>query len=104
MQLTFLGLYFGWTALFIPFLSIYIYQCFYTDIKKDLLLCFSPILGFVYGMGVIISLAIISGLIGGMDFYFTKQPAGATLGALGSSFILSFMGRVGGIIVFSLLL
>ncbi len=36
-----------------------------------------------------------------MDFYFTKQPSGATLGALGSSFILSFMGRVGGIIVFS---
>ena len=61
----------------------------------------SPILGFIYGMGVIISFAIISGLIGGMDFYFTKQPAGATLGALGSSFILSFMGRVGGIIVFS---
>lgn len=61
----------------------------------------SPILGFIYGMGVIISLAIISGLIGGIDFYFTKQPAGATLGALGSSFILSFMGRVGGIIVFS---
>ncbi len=52
-------------------------------------------------MGVIINIAIISGLIGGMDFYFTKQPSGATLGALGSSFILSFMGRVGGIIVFS---
>ncbi len=61
----------------------------------------SPILGFIYGMGVIINIAIISGLIGGMDFYFTKQPSGATLGALGSSFILSFMGRVGGIIVFS---
>ena len=35
----FLGLYFGWTALFIPFLP-YIYQCFYTGIKKGLPLCF----------------------------------------------------------------
>ncbi len=96
----FLGLYFGWTALFIPFLSIYISVLLYRY-KKGLTFMLSPILGFVYGMGVIISLAIISGLIGGMDFYFTKQPAGATLGALGSSFILSFMGRVGGIIVFS---
>ncbi len=82
----FLGLYFGWTALFIPFLSIYISVLLYR---------------YKYGMGVIINIAIISGLIGGMDFYFTKQPSGATLGALGSSFILSFMGRVGGIIVFS---
>lgn len=96
----FLGLYFGWTALFIPFLSIYISVLLYRY-KKGLTFMLSPILGFIYGMGVIISLAIISGLIGGMDFYFTKQPAGATLGALGSSFILSFMGRVGGIIVFS---
>lgn len=96
----FLGLYFGWTALFIPFLSIYLSVLLYRY-KKGLTFMLSPILGFVYGMGVIISLAIISGLIGGMDFYFTKQPAGATLGALGSSFILSFMGRVGGIIVFS---
>ena len=96
----FLGLYFGWTALFIPFLSIYISVLLYRY-KKGLTFMLSPILGFLYGMGVIISLAIISGLIGGMDFYFTKQPAGATLGALGSSFILSFMGRVGGIIVFS---
>lgn len=96
----FLGLYFGWTALFIPFLSIYISVLLYRY-KKGLTFMLSPILGFIYGMGVIISLAIISGLIGGIDFYFTKQPAGATLGALGSSFILSFMGRVGGIIVFS---
>lgn len=96
----FLGLYFGWTALFIPFLSVYLSVLLYRY-KKGLTFMLSPILGFVYGMGVIISLAIISGLIGGMDFYFTKQPAGATLGALGSSFILSFMGRVGGIIVFS---
>lgn len=96
----FLGLYFGWTALFIPFLSIYISVLLYRY-KKGLTFMLSPILGFIYGMGVIISFAIISGLIGGMDFYFTKQPAGATLGALGSSFILSFMGRVGGIIVFS---
>lgn len=96
----FLGLYFGWTALFIPFLSIYLSVLLYRY-KKGLTFMLSPILGFVYGMGVIISLAIISGLIGGMDFYFTKQPSGATLGALGSSFILSFMGRVGGIIVFS---
>lgn len=96
----FLGLYFGWTALFIPFLSVYLSVLLYRY-KKGLTFMLSPILGFVYGMGVIISFAIISGLIGGMDFYFTKQPAGATLGALGSSFILSFMGRVGGIIVFS---
>lgn len=96
----FLGLYFGWTALFIPFLFIYISVLLYRY-KKGLTFMLSPILGFIYGMGVIISFAIISGLIGGMDFYFTKQPAGATLGALGSSFILSFMGRVGGIIVFS---
>lgn len=96
----FLGLYFGWTALFIPFLSIYISVLLYRY-KKGLTFMLSPILGFIYGMGVTISLAIISGLIGGIDFYFTKQPAGATLGALGSSFILSFMGRVGGIIVFS---
>ena len=96
----FLGLYFGWTALFIPFLSIYISVLLYRY-KKGLTFMLSPILGFIYGMGVIINIAIISGLIGGMDFYFTKQPSGATLGALGSSFILSFMGRVGGIIVFS---
>ena len=96
----FLGLYFGWTALFIPFLSIYISVLLYMY-KKGLTFMLSPILGFIYGMGVIINIAIISGLIGGMDFYFTKQPSGATLGALGSSFILSFMGRVGGIIVFS---
>lgn len=95
----FLGLYFGWTALFIPFLSIYISVLLYRY-KKGLTFMLSPILGFIYGMGVIINIAIISGLIGGMDFYFTKQPSGATLGALGSSFILSFMGRVGGIIVF----
>lgn len=98
----FLGIYFGWTALFIPFLSIYISVLLYRY-KKGLTFMLSPVLGFVYGMGVIISLAIISGLVGGMDFYFTKQPSGATLGALGSSFILSFMGRVGGIIVFSFL-
>ncbi len=98
----FLGIYFGWTALFIPFLSIYISVLLYRY-KKGLTFMLSPVLGFVYGMGVIISLAIISGLLGGIDFYFTKQPAGATLGALGSSFILSFMGRVGGIIVFSFL-
>ena len=96
----FLGLYFGWTALFIPFLSIYISVLLYRY-KKGLTFMLSHILGFIYGMGVIINIAIISGLIGGMDFYFTKQPSGATLGALGSSFILSFMGRVGGIIVFS---
>ncbi len=96
----FLGLYFGWTALFIPFLSIYISVLLYRY-KKGLTFMLSPILGFIYCMGVIINIAIISGLIGGMDFYFTKQPSGATLGALGSSFILSFMGRVGGIIVFS---
>ena len=96
----FLGLYFGWTALFIPFLSIYISVLLYRY-KKGLTFMLSPILGFIYGMGVIINIAIISGLIGGMGFYFTKQPSGATLGALGSSFILSFMGRVGGIIVFS---
>ncbi len=96
----FLGLYFGWTALFIPFLSIYISVLLYRY-KKGLTFMLSPILGFIYGMGVIINIAIISGLIGGMDFYFTKQPSGATLGALGSSFILSFMGRLGGIIVFS---
>lgn len=96
----YLGLYFGWTALFIPFLSIYLSVLLYRY-KKGLTFMLSPILGFIYGMGVIISLAIISGLIGGMDFYFTKQPSGATLGALGSSFILSFMGKVGGIIVFS---
>lgn len=99
----FLGIYFGWTALFIPFLSIYISVLLYRY-KKGLTFMMSPILGFIYGLGAIISLAIISGLIGGMDFYFTKQPAGATLGALGSSFILSFMGRVGGIIVFSFLI
>lgn len=95
----FLGLYFGWTALFIPFLLIYLSVLLYRY-KKNLTFMLSPILGFIYGMGVIISLAIISGLIGGTDFYFTKQPAGATLGALGSSIIFSFMGKVGGIIVF----
>ncbi len=98
----FLGLLFGWTALFIPFLSIYLSVLLYRY-KKGLTFMMSPILGFIYGSGVIISLSIISGLVGGDDFYFVKQPSGATLGALGSSFILSFMGRVGGIIVFSVL-
>ena len=95
----FLGILFGWTALFIPFLSIYISVLIYRY-KKGLTFMMAPVLGFVYGMGVIISLSIISGLIGGIDFYFTKQPAGATMGALGSSFIMSLVGRVGGIIVF----
>ncbi len=98
----FLGLLFGWTALFIPFLSIYLSLLMYRY-KKGLTFMMAPILGFTYGIGVIISLSIISGLVGGMDFYFTRQPAGATLGALGSSFILSFMGKVGGIIVFLVL-
>lgn len=96
---SFLGFYFGWTALFIPFLSIYLSVLIYRY-KKGLTFMMSPVLGFVYGMGVIISLSIISGLIGGLDFYFTQQPSGATLGALGSSFIMSLVGRVGGIIVF----
>ena len=95
----FLGILFGWTALFIPFLSIYISILIYRY-KKGLTFMMAPVLGFIYGMGVIISLSIISGLIGGIDFYFTKQPAGATMGALGSSFIMSLVGRVGGIIVF----
>ena len=98
----FLGILFGWTALFIPFLSIYISILIYRY-KKGLTFMMAPVLGFIYGMGVIISLSIISGLIGGLDFYFTKQPAGATLGALGSSFIMSLVGRVGGIIVFLVL-
>ena len=99
---SFLGFYFGWTALFIPFLSIYLSVLIYRY-KKGLTFMMSPVLGFIYGMGVIISLSIISGLIGGLDFYFTQQPAGATLGALGSSFIMSLVGRVGGIIVFLVL-
>ena len=96
---SFLGFYFGWTALFIPFLSIYLSILIYRY-KKGLTFMMSPVFGFIYGMGIIISLSIISGLAGGIDFYFTTQPSGATLGAIGSSFIESLVGKVGGIIVF----
>lgn len=96
---SFLGFYFGWTALFIPFLSIYLSILIYRY-KKGLTFMMSPVFGFIYGMGIIISLSIISGLAGGIDFYFTTQPSGATLGAIGSSFIESLVGKIGGIIVF----
>ncbi len=46
----FLGLYFGWTALFIPFLSIYISVLLYRY-KKGLTFMLSPILGFIYEIG-----------------------------------------------------
>lgn len=95
----FLGTYFGWTALFIPFIFIYISLLLFRY-KKGLTFMMAPVIALIYGLGIMISLAIISGIIGGHDFYFTKQPAGGALGVMGSNFILSIIGKVGGIVVF----
>lgn len=95
----FLGTYFGWTALFIPFIFIYISLLLFRY-KKGLTFMMAPVIALIYGLGIMISLAIISGIIGGQDFYFTKQPAGGALGVMGSNFILSIIGKVGGIVVF----
>lgn len=95
----FLGTYFGWTALFIPFIFIYISLLLFRY-KKGLTFMMAPVVALIYGLGIMISLAIISGIIGGQDFYFIKQPAGGALGVMGSSFILSIIGKVGGIVVF----
>lgn len=95
----YLGMVFGWAALFIPFIFIYISVLLYRY-KRGRIFMTAPIACFIYGICIVMCFSVLSGLIGGSDFYFTAQPAGGALGVIGSKIILSVMGKVGGIIVF----
>ena len=90
---------FGWASLWLPVLFVYIFILLY-KYKKGIISLLAPALGFCYGVCIIICLSILSGLIGGNDIFFTKQPSGGSLGVIGAVYALSFIGKVGGIIVF----
>ena len=97
-----LGMTFGWVCLLFPFIFVYICILFYR-VKKELSSKFAPIVGFIYGLCIIFSLSIISGLVADHDFYFTGQAGGA-MGAIGASLIASIIGKVGGVVVFVFLI
>ncbi len=101
-----LGAIFGWPALLIPFLFAYVSVLLYRY-KKGLTFFSAPIAGFFYGLCIIISLSVLSGLIGGKDLFFPKtltELSGGSLGALSATFVVSVIGRVGGIVVFLFLI
>ena len=94
-----LGGVFGWASLLLPLLFCYVSVLLYRY-KKGLAFLYTPFLAFVYGLCIILCLSILSGLIGGFDIFFDKQPAGGLLGVIGSTYAASFIGKVGGIIIF----
>lgn len=97
-----LGAIFGWPALFIPILSFYISILLYRY-KNGLTFFAAPFMGFLYGICIISCFSILSGLIGGSDLYF-PQKNGSALGSIASVYIQSVIGKVGGIIVFLVLI
>ena len=101
-----LGAIFGWPAVLLPFLFAYLSVRLH-KYKKELKIFSAPVVGFFYGLCIIISLSALSGLIGGKDLFFPKtliEVAGGSLGALAATFIQSIVGRVGGIVVFLFLI
>lgn len=101
-----LGAIFGWPAVLLPFLFAYLSVRLH-KYKKELKIFSAPVVGFFYGLCIIISLSALSGLIGGKDLFFPKtliEVAGGSLGTLAATFIQSIVGRVGGIVVFLFLI
>lgn len=98
-----LGTIFGWTCLFIPFLFAYCAILLHRA-KHSLSSRFAPVAGFIYGVCIIFCASALSGLVTDMDFYFSGQKAGGAIGAIGSSFLASIVGKVGGILIFSFLI
>lgn len=99
-----LGLYFGWTSFFIPILFLYI-ALLINRLKKHLTFLMAPFMALLYGVIIISCIAIISGLIGKEDFYFNEisSIAGGIIGSYANKAITLSIGRVGGIIGFSIL-
>ncbi len=97
-----LGGIFGWSSLILPILFFYISILLYRY-KKGLSFFAAPFVAFIYGLLIISSISILSGIIGGTDFYFSPQPSGGSLGAIGAVYIVSLIGKVGGIILFLVL-
>lgn len=97
------GTIFGWSCLFIPFVFAYTAVLMHRA-QKGLSSRYAPAAGFIYGICIVFCISVISGLTAGGDIYFKGQKAGGAIGAIGSSFIASVVGGVGGILVFVFLI
>lgn len=95
-----LGTIFGWASLFIPFLFAYCAILLHRG-KLGLSSRFAPVAGFIYGVSIIFCVSALSGLVTDVDLYFSGQKAGGAIGAIGSSFLASVVGKVGGILIFA---
>ena len=97
-----LGTLFGSAALLIPFLLLYLSFLLYS-LRLNRVTILSPILVFVYSLLLILVSSSFLGLVTDMDIYFDAQKAGGLFGVIASEFIVSTIGRVGGVITFFLL-
>ncbi len=97
-----LGTLFGSAALLIPFLLLYLSFLLYS-LRLNRVTILSPILVFVYSLLLILVSSSFLGLVTDMDMYFSAQKSGGLFGVIASEFIVSTIGRVGGIITFFLL-
>ena len=96
------GTLFGSAALLIPLLLLYLSFLLYS-LRLNRVTVLSPILVFVYSLLLILVSSSFLGLVTDMDMYFNAQKSGGLFGVIASEFIVSTIGRVGGIITFFLL-
>ncbi len=97
-----LGTLFGSAALIIPFLLLYLSFLLYS-LRLNRVTILSPILVFVYSLLLILVSSSFLGLVTDMDIYFSAQKSGGLFGVIASEFIVSTIGKVGGVITFLLL-
>ncbi len=98
-----LGTVFGWCALFIPFVLVYVLfqlvKLYRGKISR------TRTAGALFSAAVfLLSAAVLSGIIGGQDLFFKDTPSGGVFGVTGGTIVAGILGRAGGIILCSLIL
>lgn len=98
-----LGTLVGWAALFIPLLLMYVLiqsvRMYRGRINRGRI-----IKGAVAGLIFILSVSILSGICGQKDVFFVDKISGGLFGVAGATIVTSILGKIGGIIVFSVLI
>jgi S-DNA-T family DNA segregation ATPase FtsK/SpoIIIE len=100
----FLGTFFGWAALTIPlFFMGVVYKLFLLRSGKETRKV-GAVYSFLAMMVFVFLLSIMSGFFGGNDIYFKEQFTGGLCGKASADFLVSIIGKAGGMIVVLLLL